>query len=199
VLHDRFSHRPPARLQGQGISDAAADAPQEWGEKLKKMSAHPCDSCLRSKATQLPSKASSPPAHRPGDLVSFDIFTSPTPHRAGGQKYVIGFTDHFSHRQKLYFLANKSDAPDAVERYINCCSSRGVPVKRLHTDNAPEFGETNAPMRAVLERHGLLGALTTCAPYTPRQNGVAERMWRTLMEPAATAKLMRANLPASFW
>jgi hypothetical protein len=43
--------------------------------------------------------------------VSFDIFPSNIPHRAGGQTYLMGFTDHFSsRRQKLYLLANKSDA-----------------------------------------------------------------------------------------
>lgn len=159
---------------------------------------HACDACLRSKATRLHSTASAPKVHRPGDLVSFDIFSSNTPHRAGGQKYVMGFTDHFSSRQKIYLIANKSDAPDTVDRYVNWCASRGVKVRRLHTDNAPEFGETNAPMQEVLKRHGLYGTLSTCAPYTPRQNGVAERMWRTLTEPAV-AKLLRANLPASFW
>jgi hypothetical protein len=84
------------------------------------------------------------------------------------------------------------------EEALSCVRATVIELGCLHTDNAPEFGETNAPMQEVLKRHGLYGALTTCAPYTPRQNGVAERMWRTLTEPSI-AKLVRARLPASFW
>eukprot|EP00962_Isochrysis_galbana_P051608 scaffold23079_cov131-Isochrysis_galbana.AAC.2 len=76
--------------------------------------------------------------------------------------------------------------------------ARGVRVRRLHTDNAPEFSESNAPMQEVLQRHQLLGAMTTSAPHNPQQNSSAERMWRTLLEPSI-AKLIRAKLPASFW
>eukprot|EP00962_Isochrysis_galbana_P041591 scaffold15318_cov125-Isochrysis_galbana.AAC.2 len=53
-------------------------------------------------------------------------------------------------------------------------------------------------MQEVLQRHQLLGAMTTSAPHNPQQNGSAERMWRTLLEPSI-AKLIRAKLPASFW
>ena len=126
-----------------------------------------CDACLRAKATRLHSQREMPKTYKPGDNVSFDIFTSEVPHRAGGQKYVIGFTDSFSSRKKLYLLHNKSDAPEALDMYINWCKSKGVTVIRLHTDNAPEFGEHSEPMQRVLKAHNLYGATTTCAPYTP--------------------------------
>ncbi len=110
----------------------------------------------------------------------------------------MGFTDRFSLRKKLYLLHHKSDASEAVNMYINWCKSKGVIVTRLHTDNAPEFGEHSEPMQHVLKAHSLYGAMTTCAPYNPNQNGAAERMWRTMLEPARV-QLVRANLPASFW
>ena len=53
-------------------------------------------------------------------------------------------------------------------------------------------------MQHVLKAHSLYGAMTTCAPYNLNQNDAAERMWRTMLEPAR-AQLMCDNLPASFW
>ena len=196
VLHDRFNHTATARLQN--IAKTSADAPLSWGHRIASNESKACDACLRAKATRLHSQREMPKTYKPGDNVSFDIFTSEVPHRAGGQKYVIGFTDSFSSRKKLYLLHNKSDAPEALDMYINWCKSKGVTVIRLHTDNAPEFGEHSEPMQRVLKAHNLYGAMTTCAPYTPNQNGSAERMWRTMLEPTR-AQLVRANLPASFW
>ena len=37
-----------------------------------------------------------------------------------------------------------------------------------------------------------------CAPYSPHQNGVAERGWRTLFE-SARSSLIESNLPKSMW
>ena len=37
-----------------------------------------------------------------------------------------------------------------------------------------------------------------CAPYSPHQNGVAERGWRTLFE-AARSSLIESNLSKSMW
>ena len=54
----------------------------------------------------------------------------------------------------------------------------GRKVKRLHTDNGGEF--KNNPFLKVCEEEGIVRYFTV--RYTPQQNGVAERMNRTLLE-----------------
>ena len=99
VLHDRFNHYAASRLQY--IANTSADAPLEWGRRITSIASHSCDACLRAKATKLHSQREMPKAYKPGDLTSFDIFTSNVPHRAEGQQYVIGFIDRYSSRKKL--------------------------------------------------------------------------------------------------
>lgn len=67
-------------------------------------------------------------------------------------------------------------------------------IKRLRTDNGLEFysGEFNQFCR----HEGIQRHLTV--PYTPRQNGVAERMNRTLLE-RARSMLSNAGLGKQFW
>lgn len=117
--------RDVARLRT--ISRASADAPPAWDEKLKGLADTSCDACLRAKAKRLHSQRGVTQAYRPGDLVSFDVFASNVPHRAGGQKYVMGFIDAFSSRRKLFLMANKSDAPRVLEMYLGWCAAPGCP------------------------------------------------------------------------
>ncbi|KXJ79375.1 hypothetical protein RP20_CCG001137 [Aedes albopictus] len=51
-------------------------------------------------------------------------------------------------------------------------------------------------MEACMRRDGIIHQ-TTC-PYTPQQNGVAERMNRTLVE-KARCMLNDSKLPKKFW
>jgi hypothetical protein len=169
MLHDRFNRTATPRLQN--IAKTSADAPLSWGHRIASNESKARDACLRAKATRPHLQQEMPKTYKPGDNVSSNIFTSEVPHRAGGEKYVMGFTDSFSSRKKLYLLHNKSDASEALDMYVNWCKSKGVIVNRLHMNNAPEFGEHSEPMQRVLKAHNLYGAMTTCAPYTPNQNG----------------------------
>ena len=70
----------------------------------------------------------------------------------------------------------------------------GKRVKILRTDNGGEF--TSKAFEAHLKACGIRHELTI--PKTPEQNGVAERLNRTLVE-TTRAMLSDANLPQKFW
>ena len=72
--------------------------------------------------------------------------------------------------------------------------STGRKLKAIRTDNGGEF--TSKEFEAHLTREGVRHELTV--PKTPEQNGVAERMNRTLVE-TARSMLIHANLPHRFW
>lgn len=88
----------------------------------------------------------------------------------------MGFYDHYSRLDKVYLLHRKSDAAECIQKFLAWCTAHGVNVKRLHTDNAPEF---HVPAVQRLCNHPSNKIrLTSCAPHEPRGNGAMERRWR---------------------
>jgi Integrase core domain. len=71
--------------------------------------------------------------------------------------------------------------------------NRVVKLKVLRTDNGGEY--TSAQFEEFLVKDGIRHELTI--PRTPEQNGVAERMNRTLVE-TTRAMLMDGGLPKRF-
>ena len=67
-------------------------------------------------------------------------------------------------------------------------------VQVLRSDNGGEY--VNSDLRAFLDHHDIVHQ-TTC-PYTPQQNGVAERKNRQLLE-VVRASLLEAHLLLSYW
>ena len=72
--------------------------------------------------------------------------------------------------------------------------STGRKLKAIRTDNGGEF--TSKESEAHLTEEGVHHELTV--PKNPEQNGVVERMNRTLVE-TARSMLINANLPHRFW
>ena len=71
---------------------------------------------------------------------------------------------------------------------------KGSNLKTLRTDRGGEF--TSGQFNQYCEKHGIHKELT--APYTPEQNGVAERKNRTIVE-MARSMLKSKGLPYKFW
>ena len=70
----------------------------------------------------------------------------------------------------------------------------GKKLKAVRCDNAKEFVE--GEFKKCLDEQGIV--LETTAPYSPAQNGVAERLNRVLLE-HARAMLFKFDLPKSLW
>jgi hypothetical protein len=68
----------------------------------------------------------------------------------------------------------------------------GQKLKAIRSNNTPEF----IKLGKELEKDGIRIELTV--PYTPSQNGVAERLNRTLIT-KARAMLVAAELPSQLW
>ncbi|MCO5591892.1 hypothetical protein L7F22_045885 [Adiantum nelumboides] len=70
----------------------------------------------------------------------------------------------------------------------------GKKLKVLHTHNGGEY--TSLEFKAFYSKRGIHRDFTT--PYTPAQNGIAERMNRTIQE-RVIAMLSMASLSPEFW
>ena len=92
----------------------------------------------------------------------------------------------------LEFLKKKSDAMQKVKNYFTQLISHNQKPNAIHIDCGKEF--LNINLTSWCNERGIDTQMT--APYSPSQNGVAERMNRTLVE---LAKAMMRNLPSFLW
>ena len=76
-----------------------------------------------------------------------------------------------------------------LQRALAFYRARGIRVRRLLTDNGPNY--RSHALRAAVARQRLLHRFTR--PYTPRTNGKAERFIRTLLHEWAYAQAYRTS------
>ena len=95
----------------------------------------------------------------------------------------------------MYVIKQKSEV---FTRFLEWKSmvgrSTGRKLKTLRTDNGGEY--TSRDFQSYLKTEGIRHELTV--PKNPEQNGVAERMNRTLLE-SVRAMLADVKLPQKFW
>ena len=92
------------------------------------------------------------------------------------------------------FLKQKSDTLEATLKFLADITRPFGKIKRMRSDNGTEFksNQFESLLRKNLIKH------ETSAPYSPHQNGTAERMWRSLFE-MARCLLLESELPKSLW
>ena len=137
--------------------------------------------CIKGKQTRHNKRTKATRSTQLLELIHTDVcgpFDTPS---FGGEKYFITFIDDFSRYGYIYLLKEKSQAVDAFEIYINEVERQlDKKVKVVRSDRGGEFygkynetGQCPGPFAKLLERHGIRAQYTM--PYTPQQNGVAER------------------------
>ena len=105
------------------------------------------------------------------------------------------FIDDKTHYVWIYVIKHKHEV---FQKFLEWKSfvekSSGCQVKKLRTDNGGEY--TSTEFENYLRKEGIEHQYTI--PKTPEQNGVSERMNRTLME-AVRSMLADSGLPQKFW
>lgn len=108
-------------------------------------------------------------------------------------RFALAFTDDYSGAIFTYFLKAKSDTVKATERFIADVAPYGK-IKCIRSDNGTEF--TSSAFQSLLCQNAIRHE--TSAPWSPHQNGTAERAWRTLFE-MARCMLIESKLPKQLW
>lgn len=93
----------------------------------------------------------------------------------------------------LLFLKQKSDTVKATEKFISDVAPYGK-IKFIRTDNGGEY--ISDDFNNLLVKNKIKHTYT--CPYSPHQNGTAERSWRTLFD-MARALLIESKLPKFLW
>ncbi|KAH9701426.1 hypothetical protein KPL71_024990 [Citrus sinensis] len=162
--------------------------------RLKSVSLPFCEHCVTSKQHRLKFSRSIARSKCILDLIHSDVWESPDI-SMGGAKYMVTFIDDYSRRCWVYPIKKKSDVFPVFKEYkVRVELESGKKIKCLRTDNGGEY--TDGEFLAFCKQEGIQRQFTVA--YTPQQNGVAERMNRTLTE-WIRAMLRTAGLPNSFW
>ena len=131
----------------------------------------------------------------PTDMVHMDIAGPIKPSTMGGANYYLGAVHEDFKFSIAVPLRAKSDAPAVVKEIIAFFETQSARLIRIvRTDNGGEF--VNKTLGTYFKDNGIVHQTT--APYTPEQNGVAERLNRTLME-RVRAVLADSSLPGDMW
>ena len=131
---------------------------------------------------------------QPLDLIHTDICDLKFVQTRGGKKYFITFIDDCTRYCQVYLLSGKDEAFEMFKEYkAEVENQLGKKIKSLRSDRG---GEYVYPFEGFCAEHGIIHQTT--APYSPQQNGIAERKNRTLKE-MMNAMLINSGLPQNMW
>ena len=154
-----------------------------------------CEACPQGKQHRNKFTSSSNRAHKLLDLVHSDLCGKMNEKSLGGAEYFLTFIDDKTRYVWVYCLQHKNQVFEKFcEWKVMVERSTSQTLKAIRTDNGGEF--TSTKFETYLKAEGVKHELTV--PKNPEQNGVAERMNRTLVETVRSI-LCHANLPLKFW
>ena len=188
--HRRYGHIAPStilKLDRQGLVN---------GLNLSDKVVEDCESCLTSKSTRSPFRATFTPAEHNLHRVFIDLAF--VDHEDDdGRRIFLAIVDQRSTAKWSFPLSSKSS-----EEVVNIFDSWrrnaerqcGQRLRIVRSDNGGEF--VNHAFSSYLEEHGILHETT--APYTPEQNAQVERLNGSLIALVKTM-LHDSRLPKSMW
>ncbi|UYV67115.1 hypothetical protein LAZ67_4003928 [Cordylochernes scorpioides] len=191
LWHDRLGHRNIESIKKIRNENLAR------GLSLNNCShSTDCVQCIQGKLTETPfPKKTEYRATETLQLVHSDICGPLPTNSLSGKRYFITFTDDYSRYTKTYLLKGKDEAYEKIKDYvISAHTEFGKNIQTIRTDNGREY--VNRQVEDFLNQSGIKHQLTV--PYSPAQNGVAERKNRSLME-MTRCMLFDSGLPQSLW
>lgn len=189
--HRRLGHRDP-----KAIRKMEADGLVEGMKIVNCNIKESCETCIKGKMTRLPfPKQSTCSSKAPLDLIHTDVCGPMQTATANGKRYIVTFIDDFSSFTVIQLLKEKSEVEGTIREFIKFCNTLfGSNPKVIRSDRGGEY--TGKRLQDYLKSEGIQVQFTT--PYSPQQNGKAERKNRTLVE-MSRCLLIDADLPKSFW
>jgi transposase InsO family protein len=155
-----------------------------------------CSNCEFGKLSRIPLKTGRNRATRIGELTHSDVWGPIANTSIRGARYFVTFKDDYSGYTTVYLMKRKNEVPALFRLYhALLLNETGFYMLTLRSDNGK--GEyVNKKNAEWLAQHGIRHE--TSAPHTPEQNGSAERLNRTLLEPVRYM-IIESGLPACLW
>ncbi|KAL5826235.1 hypothetical protein ACOSQ4_018032 [Xanthoceras sorbifolium] len=163
---------------------------------LKAVDVGLCEDCIFGKQKKVSfAKIGKIPKAEKLELVHTDVWGPSPVSSLSGSLYYVTFIDDSTRKVWVYFLKKKSEVFDTFRKWKAMVENEtGLKIKRLRSDNGGEYRDSR--FREFCSNSGI--KMEKTVPMTPQQNGVAERMNRTLNERARSMRL-HAGLPKMLW
>ena len=191
VWHRRYGHLGMRNLQKLANQELVNGFDYDVAKEINF-----CESCVEGKHHRHHYPTTGGKCSKePLGLVHSDLCGKMSTESLSGAENFLTFIDDKTRYVWVYVLKRKDQVfKQFLEWKALVEKSTGRKLKALHTDNGGEY--TSAEFEAYLRKEGVRHELTV--PKTPEQNGVAERMNRTLVE-TTRSMLGYSKLPPKFW
>ncbi len=187
LWHRRFGHLSTASLKNEHTVTTGISEP------ISAQIGH-CEACSLTKTVRVVNRKEPERAREPLQRIHTDFwgpFKVPT---LDGDTYMLTFTDDYTRKAWVYLTKGRDRLRALFLQFkVYVELQIGKKIRAVRCDNAPEYRALGAQM---LQDQGIQFEFTTA--YTPEQNGVSERLNRTLTT-LAKAMLLEAGLPSLFW
>ena len=163
---------------------------------LKNVDVGLCEDCIFGKQKKVSfTKIDKTPKAERLELVHTDVWGPSPVSSLAGSLYYVTFIDDSTRKLWVYFLKKKSEVFDTFRKWKAMVENEtGLKIKRVRSDNGGEYRDNR--FREFCANNEI--KMEKMVPMTPQQNGVAERMNRTLNECARSLRI-HAGLPKMFW
>lgn len=129
------------------------------------------------------------------ELIHSDVCGPMHVDSVGGSRYFVTFIDDCSRYTTIYFIKKKDQVLQKFKEYVAAVENQhGKKVKVLRSDNGGEY--VSAVFAEYCISRGIKQEFSV--PRTPEQNGISERMNRTIME-MTRSMLHQAELALKLW
>ena len=187
LWHRRLGHIGDKGLQELGKQGLLGK------ERLSKLDF--CETCVLGKSHKVKFNTGVHTTKAILDYVHSDLWGPSRVLSLGGARYFLSLIDDYSRRVWVYILKNKNDAFEAFVKWKSLVETQTErKIKKLRTDNGLEF--CDGVFNMYCSKHGIDRHHTV--RDTPQQNGIAERMNRTIME-KVRCMLSSSGLSKQFW
>uniref|UniRef100_A0A0A1X768 Retrovirus-related Pol polyprotein from transposon TNT 1-94 n=1 Tax=Zeugodacus cucurbitae TaxID=28588 RepID=A0A0A1X768_ZEUCU len=196
MLHNMMWHNRYGHINFESLKQIVDNNLVRGLNKIDINSKTNCDTCNKSKICAVPfPKKCERETKQILELVHTDVCGPINVKSVGGARYFLTFIDDFSRMIFIYSIKEKSEVFEKFKTFKNMVENQTQKtIKKLRSDNGTEY--TNNKFSEFLKECGIKRQLTV--PYTPQQNGVAERVNRTIVE-MARSLLVHANLKEELW
>jgi hypothetical protein len=154
-----------------------------------------CEKCIYGKHNRVRFPSGATRAKGILEMIHSDVFGPVHVPSLRKSVYYVSFIDDISRNTWIYFLRKKFEVFDKFKEFKALVENQTEKkIKVLRTDNDGELYGNE--FEEFCKKCGIARHKTT--PYTPQQNGVVERMNRTLME-KTRSMLSGVGLGQEFW
>ncbi|KAH9648136.1 hypothetical protein KPL70_025471 [Citrus sinensis] len=154
-----------------------------------------CEKCVFGKATRQKFGTGKKETKHSLDYIHSDLWGPSQVLSHGGARYFMTLIDDYTRKVWVYVLKQKGEALMKFKEWMTLIENQtGRKVKRLRTDNGLEY--CSKEFDSYYKEKGIVRHKTV--RHTPQQNGLTERMNRTLVE-KVRCMLFSANLSKHFW